>query len=201
MTLKIKKIMMGLSTGILALIIAGCSSDEPVQNNGSTEDGQTGQSIDTHASSSNELELDDNGESGVGFELDEDGEVQEASNVPADVENAVFEVFNHYIDTFNREDLDGYMSTLSENPSNFTLEEEREAVAEVFETFDVNREVELQTIIDYGDDTAQVYADLVVTTIDPSTKTEITRSGRQITLFKLEDEEWKIDSIFFMAEE
>ncbi|MEW9502270.1 YybH family protein [Jeotgalibacillus marinus] len=196
--MNLKSIIFVLGTGLLALVVAGCSNDDSAENTGSALDGQNGQGIDSH-NSSDGLELDENGESGIGFELDDQGNVSEAKDVPAEAEEAILDTFNSYIETFNEKDIEGYLATLSEKTGNFDLDEEREQLDQVFESFDVVREVELQTINKFEGEEAQVYSDLILTTTDPATGAEVTKTGRQITVLNLVDGEWKIVSIHFMV--
>ncbi|TFD95771.1 nuclear transport factor 2 family protein [Jeotgalibacillus sp. R-1-5s-1] len=183
-----------LGSGLLVLALAGCSEDSEEQNANSVADGQTGQGAgqETHS-----------GEGGIesetGITLDSEGNVREAEDVPAEVEEEVNAVFDQYIETFNNEDLEGYLDLLLYSDDYYNEEEERTAVGDVFQQFDVNRTVVEKTISGYEDGVAEMFANLELTTIDPSSGTEVTRGGRQVTILRETDEGWKIASIQFIA--
>ncbi|WP_165967171.1 nuclear transport factor 2 family protein [Jeotgalibacillus sp. S-D1] len=194
--MKAISIKAALCASLFALFIAGCSNDDTGENTNSALDGQSGEGQDTHVQSEGNEDAEN---SDVGFELNEAGEVDEAENVPADEEKAILETFDQYISTFNDKDIDGYMNLLLTGGEYFNEQEERAALEDVFNNFDVKREVELKTINKYEKDQAQVYSDLQLTTTDPANGAEAKRTGRQITVMKKTDGEWKIASIHFMA--
>ncbi|PPA70259.1 nuclear transport factor 2 family protein [Jeotgalibacillus proteolyticus] len=187
-----------IGAGLLALILAGCSNDEPAQNqnSGTADDGESGQGMDTHAQSE---QSEGNGHSEIGFEMDPSGEVEEAEGVPEEEKEAILNTFDQYIETFNNEDIEGYLVLLLTEEGYFNEEEERAALEEVFDSFDVSREVQLKTVNEYKDEEAHVYSDLLITTVDPANGAEVSRTGRQITVMHKVKDEWKIASIHFMA--
>ncbi|WP_227394314.1 nuclear transport factor 2 family protein [Jeotgalibacillus aurantiacus] len=183
-----------LGAGLLVLALAGCSEDREEQNANSVTDGQAGQGAgqETHSAAGNI-------ESETGITLDSEGNVQEAEDVPAEVEEEVNAVFDQYIETFNNEDLEGYLDLLLYGDDYYNEEEERTAVGDVFEQFDVNRTVVEKTISGYEEGVAEMFSNLELTTIDPASGTEVTRGGRQVTILRETDEGWKIASIQFIA--
>ena len=54
--------------------------------------------------------------------------IQEAENIPAKEKKALLAAFDQHVKTFNQKDLDGYMSTISKNPTSFKLDEERDLI-------------------------------------------------------------------------
>ncbi|TFE03969.1 hypothetical protein [Jeotgalibacillus salarius] len=178
-----------IAAGLLAVALAGCSDEE--QNTNSADDGLAGEGQDTHTSDGIE-------ESEEGIMLDEDGNV-ESAEVPAEAEEEIMAVFDEYIETFNNKDLEGYLDLLLFEEGYYDEEEERAALEEVFTQFDVHREVVDQTISGYEEGSAEVFTNMELTTTDPDTEAEVTRGGRQVTILKEVDGEWKIASIQFIA--
>ncbi|MDZ5711455.1 hypothetical protein [Jeotgalibacillus haloalkalitolerans] len=179
------------AAGLLAVVLAGCSDEESTNSN-SADDGLTGEGQETHSSEGI------GGESEEGIMFDEEGNV-ESAEVPAEVEEEILAVFDEYIKTFNNKDLEGYLDLLLYGEDYYNEEEERAALEEVFNQFDVHREVVEQTISGYEEGSAQVFTNMELTTTDPSSETEVTREGRQVTVLKEVDGEWKIASIQFIA--
>ncbi|MDG5471587.1 nuclear transport factor 2 family protein [Jeotgalibacillus sp. ET6] len=192
-----KKMRTAIGAGLLALLLAACSGDETNDNTGSVNDGQNGEGIDTHTQSE---DSGTEGDSEIGFEMNSEGEVEKAEDVPPEEEEAILSLFDEYISTFNEKDIDGYLQLLRTGDGYFNEDEERAALEEVFESFDVEREVELKTINEYKEDEAHVFANMILTTTDTESGAEVTRTGRQITVFHLVEDEWKIASIHFMAD-
>lgn len=194
--MKIISLKAAIGACLLAFILAGCSNGDTAENTNSSMDGQTGEGQDTHVQTEGKEDAEN---SDVGFELNEEGKVEEAEDVPADEEKAILHTFDQYITTFNNEDIEGYLALLLTEGEYFNEQEERTALEEVFSNFEVKREVELKTINKFEKDQAQVYSDLLLTTTDPASGAEAKRTGRQITVLKKVDDEWKIASIHFMA--
>ncbi|MBM7577775.1 Cif family virulence factor [Jeotgalibacillus terrae] len=181
-----------MAAGLLAVMLAGCSDEESTDTNvNSADDGLTGEGQETHAPDSSI-------ESEEGIVFDEEGNV-ESAEVPAEAEEEIMAVFDQYIETFNNKDLEGYMDLLLFGEDYYNEEEEREALEEVFTQFDVQREVVEQTISGYEEGSAEVFSNMELTTTDPASGAEVTRSGRQVTIMKEVEGEWKIASIQFIA--
>ncbi|MGD7043327.1 hypothetical protein [Jeotgalibacillus proteolyticus] len=193
-----KKMRTALGAGLLALLLAACSGDETNDNTGSINDGQSGEGLDTHTQS--EVPEAAEGDSEIGFEMNSEGEVEKAEDVPPEEEEEILSLFDKYISTFNEKDIEGYLQLLRTGDGYFNEEEERAALEEVFESFDVEREVKLKTINEYKEEEAHVFANLSLTTTDSESGTEVTRTGRQITVFHLVEDKWKIASVHFMAD-
>ncbi|KIL46607.1 hypothetical protein KP77_27340 [Jeotgalibacillus alimentarius] len=181
-----------LAAGLLAVVLAGCSDEESTDTNAnSADDGLTGEGQETHAPDSST-------QSEEGIVFDEEGNV-ESAEVPAEAKEEIMAVFDQYIETFNNKDLEGYMDLLLFGEDYYNEEEEREALEEVFTQFDVQREVVEQTISGYEEGSAEVFSNMELTTTDPASGAEVTRSGRQVTIMKEVEGEWKIASIQFIA--
>ncbi|WP_052302387.1 hypothetical protein [Bacillus sp. SG-1] len=178
-----KKIMIGL--GVSSLLLAGCNNNEQGAEN-------TDKPEETQEEATNPLEEQT-------AQILEDAEnLEEAKDVPQEEKQAILDAFNEYIESFNDEDVDRYLATLSDTPINFTLEEEEAAVNNVFSKLDVRREASNVKIINYQGKKADVYADLEVVTKDPDSDKQATTSGKQLTIFQKTDEGWKVSMIKVM---
>ena len=193
------KKMFVFSMLICMLIVGACSKKEDTSSNqGSVNDGEKPSefgSID-HGVDENS---DDNK---VGFNLSS-GTIEEAANVPANEKEQIIKSFDTYIHAFNNQDIDEYMSTLSEKPKSFNLEEEREYIESAFEQYELSREAKNITIVKFDEETgeAQVFANLVTKMKQKSTGLETNRDGRQVTVFTKEDGDWKVNSVYYMEEQ
>ncbi|AWE06377.1 DUF3225 domain-containing protein [Lysinibacillus sp. 2017] len=135
----------------------------------------------------------------VGFEILGDS-IQEVANVPENEKNEILSAFNDYITAFNEEDLERYKQIISKNAKGFKYEEDVQAVAEVFEQYDVSRVAEDVTIVKYEDNEAQVFSNLKTETKEIETGAELSGAGRQVTVLVKEDT-WKVSSIYYIGSE
>jgi ketosteroid isomerase-like protein len=133
--------------------------------------------------------------------VEDAGALKEAENIPAEEKTAITDAFNQYIDAFNEEDFDSYMSVISKTPVNFKYEDEERYVKQIFDSVDSKRTVENMKIINFAGKKADVYAEITATTKDPNSDKEVTRSGKQVTVFHKKDDGWKVAAIFFLASE
>jgi ketosteroid isomerase-like protein len=186
-----KKIMIGL--GVSSLLLAGCNNNEGSEENTDKPEENT-QEEQTTEESANPLEEQ------TAQILDDAAEMEEPADIPEEEKQAILDAFNEYIESFNDEDVERYMATLSETPVNFTLKEEEAAVNNVFSKLDVQREASNVKIINYQGKKADVYAELEVTTKDPNSDREATTTGRQLTIFQKTDEGWKVSLIRVMQD-
>ena len=136
----------------------------------------------------------------VGFEMN-GGEVEKAENVPANEERAILAAFDEYIAALNAEEINRYMHTVSKNPKGFKYDEEQDYAAEVFEQFDIKRDVENVTIAKYSENEAQVYANMSMHSLQLETNVEHESAGRQVTVFVKEDDAWKVTSVFYIGDD
>ncbi|MEG0472768.1 MAG: nuclear transport factor 2 family protein [Solibacillus sp.] len=135
----------------------------------------------------------------VGFEILGDT-IQEASNVPEQEKNEILAAFDEYIAAFNEKDLERYKNIISKNAEGFKYEDDIIAITEVFQQYDVNREAEDVTIVNYKKGEAQVFSTLKTQTKELNTGAELAAVGRQVTVFVKEDQ-WKVSSIYYIGNE
>ena len=127
--------------------------------------------------------------------------LKEAEGIPEEDNTAIDAAFNQYINAFNEEDFESYMSVISKTPVNFKYEDEERYVKQIFDSVDSKRTVDNVKIINYAGKKADVYAEIEATTKDPNSDKEVTRSGKQVTVFHKKDDGWKVAAIFFLASE
>lgn len=136
----------------------------------------------------------------VGYEM-MGGEVQKATNVPANEEKAILAAFNEYIAAFNDKDINRYLNTLSKTPKGFNYDEDKELVEEVFDQSDTKRDVSNVTIAKYDNQEAQVFANMTTHSLQLKTNVEHESAGRQVTVFVKEGEKWKVTSVFYISDD
>lgn len=139
-------------------------------------------------------------ESAVGFQLAGD-EVVEAENIPKDEQDSILAAFNEYIESFNAKDIDRYISTLSKNPQGFNVDEDVEAARQAFEQYDISRKANDVTIVKFDEEEAQVFANLDIQMTEIETNAELESSGRQVTVFAKEEDDWKVTSVYYIGDE
>jgi len=134
----------------------------------------------------------------VGFEVFGD-EIEEATNIPEEEEAAILAAFEEYVESFNAKDIDRYVQTLSKNPKGFEYEEDINTAKQVFTEYSVNRVASDTTIVKYSEKEAQVYANLDIEMTEIETNTELASSGRQVTVFVKEEDDWKVTSVYYIG--
>jgi ketosteroid isomerase-like protein len=128
--------------------------------------------------------------------------LEEAEGIPDEDKTAINAAFDQYINAFNEEDFETYMSVISKTPVNFKYEDEERYVKQIFDSVDSKRTVDNVKIINYASGKkADVYAEIKATTKDPNSDKEVTRSGKQVTVFHNKEDGWKVAAIFFLASE
>lgn len=180
-----KKILL---LGSLIFVLAACSdSDETSTNGNSVDDGNL----------VNENNAVDHGieDESVGFMLNEDGNVVEA-DVPEEQSAAILAAYSEYIEAFNAEDIDRYMEVIAQEPDGFDREEDRAALMAAFEKYDTVYKTSNETIVEYEEERAEVFAEIEMTIAETGTSKQTTQSGRQVVVFKLEDAEWKVTDLY-----
>ncbi|NME05058.1 nuclear transport factor 2 family protein [Psychrobacillus sp. BL-248-WT-3] len=186
--------MQGLTLAALTLVLAACNDKEEVNSEaGSVNDGAPSQSESA-------LDHGVKDKSDVGFEMSSDGNVEEAANVPEKEKTAVLNAFNEYIEAFNEENIDRYLSVISKKPEGFNYEDDKKMVIETFENYDTVRTAEDVTIIEYNDKEAQVYSNLHIALHEPGSGAKLDRNGRQVTVFAKEEGKWLVTSVYFIGE-
>ena len=187
-------IIQGLTLAALILVLAACNDKEEVNSEaGSVNDSTPSQTEST-------LDHGVKDKSDVGFEMSSDGNVEEAANVPEKEKTAVLNAFNEYIEAFNAEDIDRYLSVISKKPEGFNYEDDKKMVIETFENYDTVRTAEDVTIIEYNDKEAQVYSNLHIALHEPGSGAKLDRNGRQVTVFAKEEGKWLVTSVYFIGE-
>ena len=187
-------IIQGLTLAALTLVLAACNDKEEVNSEaGSVNDGAPSQSESA-------LDHGVKDKSDVGFEMSSDGNVEEAANVPEKEKTAVLNAFNEYIEAFNEEDIDRYLSVISKKPEGFNYEDDKKMVIETFENYDTVRTADDVTIIEYNDKEAQVYSNLHIALHEPGSGAKLDRNGRQVTVFAKEEGKWLVTSVYFIGE-
>lgn len=171
------------------LVLGACNNSEETNPN----DVDNGEKVPENGAIDHGIE-----DNQVGFSMSGD-QVEEATNVPEQEREAIFKVFDAYIETMNKQDIDGYLKTLSEN--GYDLEEERVAAEDVFKSASVKRETDNATIVKYRENEAQVFATMKTTFTDLESGVENAPEGKQVTVFHKEDGEWKVFSIHFISNE
>ncbi|MBD7943052.1 nuclear transport factor 2 family protein [Psychrobacillus sp. Sa2BUA9] len=183
-----------LTLAAITLGLAACNDKEEVNpSSGSVNDStpsQTESAIDHGAED----------KSDVGFQMSSGGDIEEAANVPEEEKTAVLNAFNEYIEAFNEEDIDRYLSVISKKPEGFNYESEKELVLETFENYDTVRTAEDVTIIEYNDKEAQVYSNIHIALHEPGSGAKLDRNGRQVTVFVKEEGKWVVTSVYFIGE-
>ena len=139
-------------------------------------------------------------ESTVGFEM-ANGKIEEAQNVPEQERESIIAAFDEYMEAFNAKDIERYIATLSHDPKGFNIEEERKVLLSTFETYDVERLAEDVTIVKYSETEANVFSTLKIDLVEKETGADLSSVGRQVTVFKKEENSWKVSSVYYIGSE
>ncbi|CAM3263774.1 nuclear transport factor 2 family protein [Filibacter tadaridae] len=175
----------------LILILGACNKEE---NNSSTQGSATdGEAKNAYGAIDHGVE-----DKGIGFNLS-GNTIEEATGVPQEEKEQILRVFNAYIDTFNEQDIEGYIETLSDRTESFDKEEERKGLTEAFNQNELKRQVSDVTIVKYDEEKAQVFANLETTMKQKSTGLKTSPSGRQVTVLTKDDGKWKISAVHYMG--
>ncbi|RNF38195.1 DUF4440 domain-containing protein [Planococcus salinus] len=175
--------------GGLLLVMGACSdSEQSSTNENSVEDGNL-----TNENNAVDHGIED--EESVGFTLNENGQAIEA-DVPEEEAAAILGAYEEYIEAFNEEDIDRYMEVIAREPDGFDREEDRAALMDAFETYDTVYETSDETIVEYEEGRAEVFAEIEMTIKETGTSKNTTQSGRHVVVFKTEDSDWKVTSLY-----
>jgi ketosteroid isomerase-like protein len=187
-----------LGIGMSTLLLAACGGDEEAKkdNKEDTEEVQESKNPKNDPATDEAASL-----TQMTQIVEDAGALKEAEDIPAEEKTAITETFNQYIDAFNAENFESYMSVISKTPVNFKYEDEKRYVKQIFDSVDSKRTVKNMKIINYAGKKADVYAEITATTKDPKGGKEVTRSGKQVTVFHKKDDGWKVAAIFFLASE
>lgn len=165
------------------------SPNEQAENDAAKEEVQGNGTSHSQEASENDVDQVADGE---GFSV-VDGKVEAAKDIPQADEEAILAAFEEYIAAFNAKDITRYKNILAKNPEGFDLQEDLANAQQIFENFDINRQVDHVTITEYGGNRAYVYADVVIEVKQDNN--EARDEGKQLTQFIKESSGWKVTSL------
>lgn len=161
---------------VFILILTGCNNESEVEEEISNE------------------------ESTVGFEMSGD-KIEEAKNIPEKEKEKIVAAFQEYIESFNDEDIERYKNTLSKNAEGFDYEEDIQVAQKTFKEYDIERTTTDVTIVKYSEKEAQVFSSIVTNMTEAASDAQLSYSGRQVTVFVKENDDWKVSSIFYIGDQ
>lgn len=173
------------------LLLSACSEDDgSVENSNSANDSNL----------ANENNAIDHGmeDKSAGFTLNGDGEVIEA-DVPEDEAAAIMAAHKEYIEAFNAEDLDRYMAVIAQEPEGFDRAEDQQALEAAFASYDTTYSPSNETIVKYEADRAELFAEIKVDVEEAESGGKTEESGRQVVIFKKEEDGWKVSGLHFIG--
>lgn len=122
--------------------------------------------------------------------------IKEAKNVPEKEKKALLAALDQHVKTFNKKDLDGYMETISKNPTSFKFDEEKAYIKKVFDSMDIKLEPQKLVIIDYKDTEANIFTEMNTVASEAGSKKKVENISRQVNTFRKEDGKWKLIATF-----
>lgn len=189
------KIIQAITLAAFTLTLAACNSnDDTAQNANSATD-----IAPTNTQTTTDHGAEDKSETNIGFELSGDN-IEEATNVPEKEKTALLESFTEYMESFNAEDPERYMKTISKNPEGFNYDAEKVKVEETFNDFNTIRTADNITIIEYDKSQAQVFSNIHTSLEQMDTGAKLEQNGRQVTVFVKEDGKWLVSSVYYIGE-
>ncbi|MGB3103253.1 MAG: nuclear transport factor 2 family protein [Psychrobacillus psychrotolerans] len=189
------KIIQAITLAAFTLTLAACNSnDETAQNANSATD-----ITPTNTQTTTDHGAEDKSETNIGFELSGDN-IEEATNVSEKEKTALLSSFMEYMESFNAEDPERYMNTISKNPEGFNYDAEKVKVEETFNDFNTIRTADNITIIEYDKSQAQVFSDIHTSFEQIDTGAKLEQNGRQVTVFVKEDGKWLVSSVYYIGE-
>ena len=189
------KIIQTITLAAIALTLAACNSNEDTAQNTNS----AGDIAPTNTQTTTDHGAEDKGETSIGFEMT-GGNIEEATNVPDNEKKALIDSFNEYMESFNEEDVDRYMNTISKNPEGFNYDDEKIMVKQTFQDFDTIRTAENVTVIEYNESQAQVFSNIQTSLEQMDTGAKLSQNGRQVTVFVKEDDKWLVSSVYYIGE-
>ncbi|MED1204368.1 hypothetical protein [Heyndrickxia acidicola] len=124
--------------------------------------------------------------------------IKEATGVPEKDKQAIMKVLNQYITSFNHEDINAYIRTLSPHSTSFKIDDEKQFMQKTFKKMSMDMTPKQMMIIDYKGNTANVFTDMDTTVVERSSGDKMDRSSRQIITLNKESDGWKISKLFAM---
>lgn len=189
------KIIQAITLAAFTLTLAACNSnDETAQNANSATD-----IAPTNIQTTTDHGAEDKSETNIGFELSGDN-IEEATNVPEKEKKALLASFTEYMESFNAEDPERYMNTISKNPEGFNYDAEKVKVEETFNDFNTIRTADNITIIEYDKSQAQVFSNIYTSFEQMDTGAKLEQNGRQVTVFVKENGKWLVSSVYYIGE-
>jgi len=189
------KIIQAITLAAFTLTLAACNSnDDTAQNNNSAAD-----IAPSNTQATTDHGAEDKSETSIGFEMSGDN-IEEATNIPEDEKTALLASFTEYMESFNAEDTERYMKTISKNPEGFNYDAEKVKVEETFNDFDTIRTADNITIIEYDKSQAQVFSKIHTSFQQTDTGAKLEQNGRQVTVFVEEDGKWLVSSVYYIGE-
>ena len=187
-----KKMKWLLAPAAALLLLAGCGGDE---------EGNTNSTDDSNAPAGQQSAIGHGTEDGaIGFEMADDGSIEEASGVPEEEKAAILESFDRYIGTFNNGDIDGYLKVLATGEDAYDPDQERAAFEQMAAQYDkVERTPSDMTVVSYEESEAQLFANLETTLVEKETGESLTEKGRQVTVFTKQDGKWKVKEVYYVG--
>ncbi|MGG0655015.1 nuclear transport factor 2 family protein [Rummeliibacillus pycnus] len=211
--------------GVCALMLAACGNDESAKesSSGSTKDtdytsqnnsinhgitdtkqnstestkDSTKSITSEDSTSSNKEASTSNKDDQVGFEINSNGEVEEAKSIPKDEKKAIIAAFNENIDAFNDKDINRYAATIAEKPKGFNRQEDIDYAKQVFKEYDAKRTAKNVTIKKYKQDYAEVFANVKV--FMKQDNNSFTQPTNQVSVMVKENGKWVISAIYVMG--
>ncbi|MFY4775687.1 hypothetical protein [Metabacillus sp. RGM 3146] len=113
--------------------------------------------------------------------------------VPADVKTDVLAMLKKNLDTLNKEDLNGYMATLSKHPAGFNLDNERQLIKESFASADVKTSLLKSKIVAYEKNVVTVYVETKVALVAPKAMEKKTLT-KSLNVFIKDPEGWRVSA-------
>ncbi|WP_277586002.1 nuclear transport factor 2 family protein [Psychrobacillus antarcticus] len=189
------KTIQSITLAALILTLAACNSnDDTAENTNSAAD-----IAPTNTQTTTDHGAENKSETSIGFEMS-GSNIEEATNVPEKEKTALIDSFTEYMESFNAEDTERYMKTISKNPEGFNYEAEKVKIEETFKDFNTIRTAEDITIIEYDKSQAQVFSTIHTSFEQMDTGAKLDQKGRQVTVFVKEDGKWLVSSVYYIGE-
>jgi ketosteroid isomerase-like protein len=186
-----KKLQISIVLAAILLLGACSSKDETSPGHGTVNDGEA---VNGYGSIDHGVD-----DKKVGFNLT-GNTIEEAAGVPAEEKERILATFEIYIDAFNEKDIDRYLETVSDQTDSFDKAEERAYMTNIFSSYNLDRQATDVTIVKYTETEAQVFAKLKTSLKQLSSGLQTNQSGRQVTVFTKEEEEWKVSSVHYLGD-
>lgn len=193
----------------IGLLLGGCSAANEESGGGTTEDGEATEGVGTvdHGikdAPNVELPTEEQPdaakeeqpkeETEQPYELAEDGELEEVTDIPEEEKLAIMDQLDEYIRAINEQNIDAYVAILSPNENVIPIEAHKKQMSEMFETVDVLYEPTHSRIVAYDEKegVAQVFTTFSIVTNTKGQDDFRMRDARQVTMLEKVEGEWKV---------